>query len=449
MNNNVTVNTKKDTDLFGDYRLVLGLEVHMQPKTRTKMFCGCSADIWQAEPNTHTCPVCLGLPGALPVPNFEAIEKTLLLGAALNCTLNTNAKFDRKHYFYPDLPKGYQISQYKEPFCSNGTLELDSGNIIEIERIHLEEDAAKSFHEGNKTLIDFNKGGMPLMELVTKPVFTNVADAVDFTKKLQQLLRHLGISEADMEKGQMRLEPNISLRTKEMEEKNEFPKYKVEVKNINSFKFMEKVILYEIKRQREILESGGVPVQENRGYDENTGKTVSQRTKEEAHDYRYFPEPDIPPIVFEQEYLDNIKNNLPELPMETRRRLISNYGIKAESSRLLVDVYGYEMVEKFEALVKRNLDPTKISNLLLNKKEYQSLDIEAFIKKLDEETNTIGDDTLIKGIIKKVLEDSPKAVEDYKSGKEAAFQFLFGMVMKETKGKADPIVVKELLLSSL
>jgi len=435
-------------DILGEYRLVLGLEVHMQPKTEHKMFCGCSADIWQAEPNTHTCPVCLGLPGALPVPNFEAVEKTLLLGAAVNCKLNTKSKFDRKHYFYPDLPKGYQISQYKEPLCGEGSLELDSGHIAQIERIHLEEDAAKSFHEGNKTSIDFNKGGMALMELVTKPTFTDVDDAVDFTKKLQQLLRHLGISEADMEKGQMRLEPNISLRTKEMEEKGDLPTYKVEVKNINSFRFMEKVVLYEIKRQREILESGGVPVQENRGYDENTGKTVSQRSKEEAHDYRYFPEPDIPPMEFEETYLEGIKTALPELPMVTRKRLITQYGIKEESARVLVDTYGYSMVEKFETLVKRSLDANKVINLLLNKKEYQDLDIEEFILKIDENKTSI-DDSLLSDAVKKVITENVKAVEDYKSGKDASFQFLLGMVMRETRGKADPQTIRELLLNNL
>jgi len=439
-------------EILGEYKLVLGLEVHMQPKVKHKMFCGCSAEIWKAEPNTHTCPVCLGLPGALPVVNYEAVEKTLLLGAALNCKLNTKSRFDRKHYFYPDLPKGYQISQYKEPLCGEGYLELDSGKIAEIERIHLEEDAAKSFHEGTKTLIDFNKGGMALMELVTKPIFTDVDDAVDFTKKLQQLLRHLGISEADMEKGQLRLEPNISLRTKEMEEKNELPKYKVEVKNINSFRFMEKVVLYEIKRQRELLESGEVPAQENRGYDETTGKTVSQRSKEDAHDYRYFPDPDIPPMEFEQTFLDEIKANLPELPMDTRKRLTMQYGVKMDHAKTLIDTYGYQMVEKFEALVQKSLDANKVIILLLNRKDYQNLDIEEFVKKIDEEKSVVlegMEETLLAEIITKVLDSNLKAVEDYKKGKEASFQFLLGMIMKETKGKASPQMVKDMLASKL
>lgn len=434
---------------MSSYKLVLGLEVHMQPKTDRKMFCGCSADIWKAEPNTHTCPVCLGLPGALPVPNFEAVEKTLLLGAALGCELNKSSRFDRKHYFYPDLPKGYQISQYKQPLCGEGRVELDSGTFAEIERIHLEEDAAKSFHEGNKTLIDFNKGGMPLIELVTKPTFTNIEDAVDFTKKLQQILRVLGISEADMEKGQMRLEPNISLRTEEMEKAGELPPYKVEVKNINSFKFMEKVIKFEIQRQTKLLENGETPVQENRGYNETTGETISQRSKEEAHDYRYFPEPDIPPMEFTQEYLDSLKENLPELPMQTRDRLINAYEIKEEHAKLLVDVYGYEMVEKFEALVKRNLDAQKVVNLLLNRKEYQELDIEDFIKKMEDDNSTLSDTSELEEVIKKVIRDNPKAVEDFKKGKEASLQFLLGMIMRETNGRADANISKEVLLTQL
>ncbi|KKS72921.1 MAG: Aspartyl/glutamyl-tRNA(Asn/Gln) amidotransferase subunit B [candidate division WWE3 bacterium GW2011_GWD1_42_70] len=220
-------------ELLGKYKLVVGMEVHIQPKTEQKMFCGCDANIWGAEPNTHTCPTCLGLPGALPVPNLEGVKKAQMLGLALNCTLNSDSRFDRKHYFYPDLPKGYQISQYKQPLCENGKLLLESGDTADIERVHLEEDVAKSFHEGGKTLVDFNKSGLPLIEVVTRPCFRSIEDAVDYCKKLQVICRYLGISEADMEKGQMRLEANISLRTGEMEEKDELSPYKVEVKNMN------------------------------------------------------------------------------------------------------------------------------------------------------------------------------------------------------------------------
>jgi len=441
--------SKELKDILKEYSLVLGLEVHMQPKTENKMFCGCSADIWKKEPNSNTCPVCLGLPGALPVPNFEAVEKTQLLGAALGCNLNNESKFDRKHYFYPDLPKGYQISQYKQPLVSEGELKLDSGNVVKIERIHLEEDAAKSFHEKDETLIDFNKGGMPLMELVTFPCFNNVEDAVEFTKKLQQLLRHLNISEADMEKGQMRLEPNISIRTKQDEKDNILPDYKVEVKNINSFRFMEKVINYEIKRQYDLLSQGKKVQQENRGYNEKTGKTYSQRSKEEAHDYRYFPEPDIPLMTFENEYLEGIINSLPELPMQTINRLQNEYGISHEKSKTLVDSYGYDMVYKFEAIVKQKIEADKVINLLLNKKEYQDLSVQEFVVKFKKDNEQITDTNELQGIVEKVIESNEKAVNDYKNGKEESIKFLLGMVMRETKGKANHAVVLELLQNSI
>lgn len=362
-------------NLLGDLKLVLGLEVHLHLKTKYKMFCGDSADIYDAEPNTHTCPVCLGLPGALPVPNFEAVEKTQLLGLALNCKLNKYSKFDRKHYFYPDLPKGYQISQYKEPLCGEGYVLLESGVRVEIERIHLEEDAAKSMHEGRNTLIDFNKGGMPLVEIVTKPIFTNTDDAVDFCKKIQDVIRYLKIADGDMEKGQLRLEANISLRTAEMELKGELPKYKVEVKNINSFKFMEKAVWSEIQRQRKILESGGTVEQENRGWNEAKGVTVSQRNKEEAHDYRYFPEPDIPPMVFDQNHFDNLQQNLPELPWQRKERLMKSFGINSMMANQLSSSDSFEIYNKFIELISAGENPVRIANLLINKKEYSLLTV--------------------------------------------------------------------------
>jgi len=235
-----------------EYKLALGLEVHLHLKTAKKMFCGCDADIYGKEPNTHVCPTCLGLPGALPVPNFDAVKMTQLLGLGLNCTLNNNSHFDRKHYFYPDLPKGYQISQYKQPLCENGFLILDSGEKIEIERVHLEEDTAKSFHEGGKTLIDFNKSGMPLVEIVTRPVFKTVVDAVAFSKKIQDIVRVLKVSDADMEKGHFRCDANVSVTAIS---NVKFPMSKlgvpVEIKNLNSFLMVEKALAYEIKRQTE------------------------------------------------------------------------------------------------------------------------------------------------------------------------------------------------------
>jgi len=420
-----------------NYKLVLGLEIHLHLRTKRKMFCRCSADIWEKEANSITCPVCLGLPGALPVPNEDAVRKTQLLGLALGCNLNQNSKFDRKHYFYPDLPKGYQISQYKEPLCLGGQVELDSGFFADIERIHLEEDVAKSFHEDDRTLLDFNKSGMPLVEIVTKPVFSNTSDAVDFCKKIQQTVRFLDIGDVDMEKGQMRLEANISLRTQEMEKRGELFNYKVEVKNINSFRFMEKAVIAEIERQLEVFEKGEMPIQENRGYNETTGKTVPQRTKEDAKDYRYFPEPDIPPMVFSNGYINELKKELPELPHMIKKRLVQNYGIKMAESIVLVDNLGMDIVNKFEEFIKKGLDSKKLASALINKKETRLWTFDKFKDYLQVPDESI-DENALRDLIIKVMENNPKAVEDYKNGKESSIQFLFGQIMRETGGKVKP-----------
>jgi len=420
-----------------NYKLVLGLEIHLHLRTKRKMFCRCSADIWEKEANSITCPVCLGLPGALPVPNEDAVRKTQLLGLALGCNLNQNSKFDRKHYFYPDLPKGYQISQYKEPLCLGGQVELDSGFFADIERIHLEEDVAKSFHEDDRTLLDFNKSGMPLVEIVTKPVFSNTSDAVDFCKKIQQTVRFLDIGDVDMEKGQMRLEANISLRTQEMEKRGELFNYKVEVKNINSFRFMEKAVIAEIERQLQVFEKGEMPIQENRGYNETTGKTVPQRTKEDAKDYRYFPEPDIPPMVFSNGYINELKKELPELPHMIKKRLVQNYGIKISESIVLVDNLGMDIVNKFEEFIKKGLDSKKLASALINKKETRLWTFDKFKDYLQVPDESI-DENALRDLIIKVMENNPKAVEDYKNGKESSIQFLFGQIMRETGGKVKP-----------
>jgi len=420
-----------------NYKLVLGLEIHLHLRTKRKMFCRCSADIWEKEANSITCPVCLGLPGALPVPNEDAVRKTQLLGLALGCNLNQNSKFDRKHYFYPDLPKGYQISQYKEPLCLGGQVELDSGFFADIERIHLEEDVAKSFHEDDRTLLDFNKSGIPLVEIVTKPVFSNTSDAVDFCKKIQQTVRFLDIGDVDMEKGQMRLEANISLRTQEMEKRGELFNYKVEVKNINSFRFMEKAVIAEIERQLQVFEKGDMPIQENRGYNETTGKTVPQRTKEDAKDYRYFPEPDIPPMVFSNGYINGLKKELPELPHMIKKRLVQNYGIKMAESIVLVDNLGMDIVNKFEEFIKKGLDSKKLASALINKKETRLWTFDKFKDYLQVPDELI-DENALRDLIIKVMENNPKAVEDYKNGKESSIQFLFGQIMRETGGKVKP-----------
>ncbi|MBI2414663.1 Asp-tRNA(Asn)/Glu-tRNA(Gln) amidotransferase subunit GatB [candidate division WWE3 bacterium] len=435
--------------LLGEYRLVLGLEIHLHLKTKTKMFCYCDAKIYDSAPNSHTCPVCLGLPGALPIPNFEAVRKTQLLGLALGCSLNEHTRFDRKHYSYPDLPKGYQISQYQQPFCESGFIELSSGQKADIERIHLEEDTAKSMHKVDKTLIDFNKSGMPLVEIVTKPTFKTIDDAVEFSKRIQDAIRILGIADGDMEKGQMRLEANISLRTTEMEREGKIPTYKVEIKNINSFKFMEKAVKAEIIRQRGLLENGSQPIQENRGYDEDKNLTISQRGKEDAHDYRYFPEPDIPPMVFDEDYFEQLREELPELPSKIKTRLVSEYSLSVKNADFLTKGQGLELLNRFEELCSNNLEPEKVANLLINKQEYRELSSQDFIKKMQETNSKSIDSADLDEIIKSVVQENSGVVSQYKLGKISVIEFLVGQVMKKSKGTADALVVRDLLIGRL
>ena len=324
------------------YSPVIGLEIHVELKTKSKMFCQCSADYFGAQPNIHVCPVCMGLPGALPVPNKTAIEWMQRIGKALGCTLPNHSKFDRKHYSYPDLPKGYQISQYDEPFAVKGEVSLKTPYLkgglkkFRITRVHMEEDTAKLIHEGNCSLVDFNRSSVPLVEIVTEPDFTDADDVKAFLEELQVIVRYLGVSDADMEKGSMRLEPNISVRVESQksiksespEIKFKLPSYKVEVKNINSFRFVKAAIEYEVKRQIELLEKGETPKQETRGYDDVKGGTYSQRSKEEAQDYRYFPEPDIPPFHFSDEYILAVEKSLPELPSIRCAHFVKEYGVK-------------------------------------------------------------------------------------------------------------------------
>ncbi|MEK7572949.1 MAG: Asp-tRNA(Asn)/Glu-tRNA(Gln) amidotransferase subunit GatB [Patescibacteria group bacterium] len=425
---------------------VIGLEVHVELKTKSKMFCGCSADYFGQKPNTHTCPVCLGLPGALPVPNKTAIEWCVMLGMALNCNIPLFSKFDRKNYFYPDLAKGYQISQYDEPFCLAGNIKLDSGKIIGITRVHMEEDTGKLIHETvdeqEVTLIDFNRSGVPLVEIVTEPDFDNAKDVRDYLQKLQQIVRYLGISNADMEKGDMRLEPNISLSSD-----GKLPNYKVEVKNINSFRFVEKAIDYEIKRQTEILERKEAPVQETRGWNDVKQKTVSQRTKEEASDYRYFPEPDIPPLRWTNEILENFRKQIPELPNAIKDRFIKDYGISEYDAEIITREK--ESADFFEEAVaigeKHNINPKSIANYIINKKinAKEALPADLIKTIISSSTYASMDSSKIKKVVAQVLKENPQATEDFKTGKTQALQFLIGKTMAKLKEKIEAKVIIE------
>ncbi len=421
---------------MNDYIPVIGLEIHVELKTKSKMFCQCRADYFGKEPNSQVCPVCLGMPGALPVPNIEAIKYCQLIGKALNCKIAKSSKFDRKHYFYPDLPKGYQISQYDEPFCLDGQVEI-TGKRFGITRVHMEEDTGKLLHVGEDTLVDFNRSGVPLVEIVTEPDFSSPEDVKKFLEELQVVIRYLEVSDADMEKGSMRLEPNISLRNVKTQMSNvkaELPKYKVEVKNINSFRFVQRAIEYEIKRQAEILDKGETPVQETRGFNEGKGITFSQRTKEEAQDYRYFPEPDIPPFEFSSEYLEGIKKKLPETPNEIRKRYLSR-GIKLTDADILVR--DKKLREIFDAIPDAG---QMAANVIINRRVTSLKQAQELISKLSSvpQVNQKALENAIDIVVKKNIQ----AVSDFKSGKEGAIMFLVGQVMRLLKGQADAQIVK-------
>ena len=486
------------------YNVTIGMEVHAELKTASKMFCACKNGLGlEQEPNVHICPVCTGQPGTLPVPNRQAIEMVQRIGLALNCTINRHSKFDRKNYFYPDIPKGYQISQYDEPFCEHGTI-LVNGKSFRITRIHLEEDTGKSLHPAGAdyTLVDFNRAGVALMELVTEADFENGKDTRAFCQKLRQTLRYLDASDADMEKGQMRCEVNLSLYP---EGADRLSGTKVEVKNLNSFKTVERAIEFEIKRQTEALDAGQKVIQETRGWDEARGETISQRKKESAHDYRYFPEPDIPPFDFSEEYIAGLQRTLPELPDAKAERFANEYQLpaadvvilteekefsayfeevaselsdkkasgemQAEIPRAVKLAANYMLTEIRKHLSERG-EKTKdipftpenyaefislIADKKINSSAAQSVLAEMYQGGDNDPSHIVSrlnlaqvsDTGELEGVVDGILAANAKSVADFQAGKENAFQYLIGQVMKETKGKANPEVVATLLRTKL
>lgn len=426
----------------------IGLEIHVELKTNSKMFCGCPADHFGKAPNTQTCPVCLGLPGALPVPNRKAIEHTLLIGLALHCQVSGESKFDRKHYFYPDLPKGYQISQYDDPLCTAGWLETTQGR-VGISRVHLEEDTGKLLHtkiEGEDvSLVDFNRSGVPLVEIVTQPDIHSAEQAKEFSQKLRTILRYLGISDCDMEKGSLRLEANVSWGTE--------LGYKVEVKNLNSFRFVKRAIDYELIRQRQIIDAGDTPKQETRGWSESDGATKAQRFKETASDYRYFPEPDIPPIRIGKALITGLRRSLPELPDARAQRFQSEYGLKEREAQLLAankDLSEYAS-QALEFARGTSLASTLLSNTILNRK----IDIGKTTPKklvdqlLKQSKNRVVDKQTLARWAMTAIQELPKAVADYRAGKTQALAALIGQVMRYSQGTADANAVRRILEETL
>ncbi|MDD2731600.1 MAG: Asp-tRNA(Asn)/Glu-tRNA(Gln) amidotransferase subunit GatB [Candidatus Pacebacteria bacterium] len=479
------------------YKSTIGLEIHIELNTKSKMFCSCANDSTKRYPNVNICPICMGHPGTLPSINEEAVRKVIKTGLALKCRIPSFSKFDRKNYFYPDLPKGYQISQYDKPLCEGGCLNI-GGKDIRIKRIHLEEDTGKLIHSENKdySLVDFNRAGIPLMELVTEPDLNTAKQTRKFAEELHIILKYLGVSEADMEKGQMRVEVNISLS------KNELLGTKVEIKNLNSFRAVEKAVDYEINRQKEVLESNRKVIQETRGWDDKKEITLSQREKEEAHDYRYFPEPDLPPLNLSADFIAGVKTEIPELPQRRRERFLKEYSLDKESIDIFVSnkdlgEYFEKVISELKNWIKENkeLSEDEEKRLIKLASNYTTSDLLGLLKNasiegedfkitaenfaefialiyedkisskiakavLEEMFETgrdpshiieekglvqLTDESEIKRIIREIISNNLKAVEDYRRGKENAVQFLIGQVMAATRGTASPEKVNQIL----
>jgi aspartyl-tRNA(Asn)/glutamyl-tRNA(Gln) amidotransferase subunit B len=474
-----------------DYETVIGLEVHAQLLTKSKMYCSCSTDYASAPPNTHVCPICLGMPGVLPVINAKAVEYTVMTALALNCTIPEYTKFDRKNYCYPDLMKGYQISQYDAPIGKEGWLTIDSNGTtkrINITRVHLEEDVAKLWHRGDYSLIDVNRSGVALMETVSEPEIGSPEEARSYLVGLRNILRYLGVSTGNMEEGSFRCDANISIRP--TGSRDFLPK--VEVKNMNSFRAVYQAMEYESRRQRKVLEEGGQLVQETRGWVEERAITVTQRSKEYADDYRYFPEPDLPPLIFDREWIEEIRAKLPELPEARRERFMAQYGLPLYDANLLTDfkaVADYfenclKLMDQGKAKMVSNwllgdfsrllnaasigIENAKISpNLLaemlrlIDKGTVSGPAAKAVFEEMfctgkraseivaEKKLSQISDSSEVRELVKQVMADNPKAVSDYKAGKQQALTFITGQVMKATRGRANPALVKDILIQEL
>ncbi|HKL13806.1 MAG TPA: Asp-tRNA(Asn)/Glu-tRNA(Gln) amidotransferase subunit GatB [Halanaerobiales bacterium] len=471
-----------------NYETVIGLEVHVQLDTNSKIFCSCSTE-FGSEPNTNTCPVCLGLPGTLPVLNKKAVDYLVMTGLALNCEIATYSKFDRKNYFYPDLPKAYQISQFDLPLAKDGFIEVETEegtHKIGITRIHLEEDAGKLIHEGSidkssGSLVDYNRTGVPLAEIVSEPDIRTPVQAREYLNYLKKTLEYLGVSDCNMEEGSLRCDANISLRARGEKEFGT----KVELKNMNSFKAIEKALAYEQKRQRKVIDAQEKIVQETRTWDEDKGKTISMRGKEEANDYRYFPEPDLVPLEINKEWENEIEEQLPELPAVRKKRFIEEYDLPEydadviTDSRKLADLFEecvseYEdakevsnwIMGEFLRLVneeKMEIENTKITGHLLGKmlkmmeegvissKIAKTVFEEMFYTGKDPEEiveekglKQISDEDKLEKLVEEIIEDNPNVIEDIRNGKDKAIGYLVGQVMKETKGKANPQMVNKM-----
>jgi aspartyl-tRNA(Asn)/glutamyl-tRNA(Gln) amidotransferase subunit B len=475
------------------YEPVIGLEIHAQLQTASKIFCGCSTR-FGAPPNTNVCPVCLGFPGALPVLNAAAVDFAVRAALALGCRINESSVFARKNYFYPDLPKGYQISQYERPLASDGALEYVGASgprRVGITRVHLEEDAGKSLHEGfpdsdRRTYLDFNRSGTPLIEIVTEPDLRSAADAADFFTRLRAILVWLGVNDGNMEEGSLRCDANVSVRRIGAAELGT----KTEIKNLNSFRFLQKALEHEIDRQIDLLEDGGRVVQQTRLWDTAAGATVSMRSKEEAHDYRYFPEPDLPPLVVDARRVAAIREGMPELPDARRQRLVASYALPEYDATQLTQ--SPAVADFFESTVRSGAPPKAASNWMMGelaralKESNRDITqspvtpdrLAALLKLIEggrisgatakgvfetmfasgrtpdeivaaEGLTQIDDELEIAGLIRDVLREHADAVEQYRGGKSTTFGFLVGQVMKAASGKANPKRVNELLRRAL